>query len=300
MGSLVRSPRAGFTLIELLVVTAIMGVLAGLLLPAVQMVRAAAVRLSCANNLKQIGHALQHHHDVFAVFPSNGGWDGKEWIKSDSGTPTYVTTTDYVLGTFTWGVGEPNRTPSDQTGSWAYAILPYHEQQNIYLDRVWMEPVKIYVCPARRPPDAQFCPAIDQYGTYNTGGWAWGKTDYAANMGVMDNRPKVMSIQRISDGSSHTILVGEKAMDPKNYQTGTWYWDEPFFVGGSDGTMRKGTANVRDGHGNKFKENWGSPHPGGSQFLFCDGSVHQISYDTPPLIISALMTPNGGEIVPEL
>src|SRR5512144_504946 len=98
MRSTVRS-RAAFTLVELLVVIAIIGVLVALLLPAVQQAREAARRMSCTNNLKQIGVALHNHHDVKLTFPPGGMQTGA------NGTPCYST--------------------------WTIEILPFMEQQAI-------------------------------------------------------------------------------------------------------------------------------------------------------------------------
>jgi prepilin-type N-terminal cleavage/methylation domain-containing protein/prepilin-type processing-associated H-X9-DG protein len=295
------SRRDAFTLIELLVVIAIIAVLIGLLVPAVMRVREAASRMSCANHLKQVGVAMHLHRDTYQTFPGNGGWDGKQTIKDVNGNPIYVYTQDLVLpAPFIWGVGDPNRGGSDQTGSWAYAILPYIEQENMYRQQAWTIPVSLYICPSRRTALAQQA-HDDARGTYNGGGWAWGKTDYAANARLIPNRPALcLNVTDIRDGASHTILAGEKAMDIDYETTGSWYWDEPFFLGGSDSTSRKGTSIIRDKRGTflEVRENWGSPHPGGAQFVFADGSVHMIPYETTPQIVLALLTPAGGEVVP--
>ena len=297
----VRSLQPGFTLIELLVVLAIIAVLIGLLIPAVQKAREAASRISCANNLKQIGLAFHEHHDVYQAFPGNGGWDGRQQITAADGTKIFVYTKDRLaLQPYYWGVGEPGHVPSDQPGSWAYAILPFIEQQIVYRQRAWMSPEKLYICSSRRLAAAQ--PAVDDaHAIYNGGGWQWGKTDYAANARLIPNRPVCLSIANLVDGTSHTILAGEKAMDSQLYATGTWFWDEPYFLGGSDSTSRKGTRVMRDAPGIALpaRDNWGAAHTAGAQFVFADGSVHLIPFATPAQIMLGLLTPAGGEKVPD-
>ncbi|HEY1192412.1 MAG TPA: DUF1559 domain-containing protein [Gemmata sp.] len=297
------SRRPGFTLIELLVAVAIIAVLIGLLLPAVQKVREAAARMKCQSQMKQVGLALHQHHDAHRVLPSNGGWDGKQTIPAKGGGTFVAATYDNQLGqTFRFGVGDPALAPPAQLGSWLFAILPFIEQQAAHSGRAWTVAVPIYLCPARRPPVAQVMVPSDEFGTYTSGGWEWGKTDYAGtdlifrNFEPGTNPCRVLAA--ITDGTSQTLLVGEKATDPQVQRPDNWYWDEPFFVGGSRGTTRTGVLIMRDAPGNNFKQNWGAAHPSGANFLFADGSVRALRHDSPWNVIGAFLTPAGGEVAP--
>ena len=294
-----RKRHRGFTLIELLVVIAIIGSLMGLLLPAVQKVRAAASRIQCSNNLRQVGLALTQFHGVYSVFPSNGGWDGNQTILSTTGTKFTPQTFDKLPNLLaTWGVGMPNLGAKEQTGSWAYSILPYLEQEAIFRQQNWEVTVKVLICPARRKPTIE--PVIDDdiSGTYYHGGWKWGgRMDYVVNLDAFDNRPICHSTVYFKDGLSNTILVGEKAFDPSTQLSNNWYWDEPLFLGGSKGSSRNGLGLLMDRAKIPHRENWGSRHSGGVQFLFGDGSVHLLNFTTEEAILSALLTPQGGEVV---
>jgi prepilin-type N-terminal cleavage/methylation domain-containing protein len=124
-----RACRRGWTLVELLVSMGIMSILMGLLLPAVQRVREAAFRMSCANNLKQIGLAMHFYHDTHGRLPSYSG---------DGNAPA----------------------------TWAVMVMPFLEQDNLF--RQWdlslsyyqqtpvarLSPVKVYYCPTRRTPSS--------------------------------------------------------------------------------------------------------------------------------------------------
>ena len=284
----------GFTMIELLVTMSIVAILAALLLSAVQAAREAARRVQCSSQLRQHGLALQNHLSTFSSFPGNGGYTLESRVQAIDGSEVVISTYDSGLDMlFKWGVGRPGTKPRQQPGSWAYAILPYLEQQNAYESVEFRTIQPGFLCPSRARPDSRPT-ADDAYGSYESGGWAWAKTDYAANLRMIPNRPRVLSAAEITDGLSHTIALGEKAFDHQVHTATTWYWDEPIFSGGSQGTGRDGSALVPDGNRYEFKTNWGAAH-GGVHFVHADGSVHFRSLHSDWRVMEALLTPSGSD-----
>src|SRR5262245_39760068 len=189
-------PKRGFTLIELLVVIGIMGVLVGLLLPAVQKVREAAARSQCQNNLKQIGLAFHDHHDLHHEFPT-GGW-------ANSTPPTYVN-----------GVPLVGR---QQRAGWGFQILPFIEGSVAWSAGPVVAiatPNQVFFCPSRRSP--QTVTFRDGYFPPLTGGQlTHALCDYAASnlegTGVV-RQIEPVRLAEILDGTSNTLLVAEKRLN---------------------------------------------------------------------------------------
>src|SRR5262249_36203387 len=121
-------------------------------------------------------------------------------------------------------------------------------------------------------------------------------------------RGKALAMVHITDGTANTIMLGEKAMDIGYYNVGGWNWDEPIFSS-AGGTSRSNPVIVQDSRDTLpnpqkiyrgfYVGNWGSPHPGGAQFVLFDGSVRSLRYNLDSkTIVRPLMTPQGGEVIP--
>jgi prepilin-type N-terminal cleavage/methylation domain-containing protein len=273
-----QNRRSGFTLVELLVVIAIIGILVALLLPAVQAARESARRTQCMNNLKQIGLAFHTFHDSKGTFPSGGlGWWMARSLQA-SGAP---------------------EGPDKQAWGWGYQILPFVEQNNVYLEpndaTVANTVIKGYSCPTSRAPTifpyTQTAPTGNRFmmdyvgngGTY--GGW-WG-FDRSVNSidGPLAPAGLEMKFSSILDGTSNTILVGEKYInkakpgpdcnDDQGYVDG-WDNDTICFARGSSptGPIYPPQPNGRVGGCGLI---FGSPHQN-LLTVFVDGSVRPVGF----------------------
>lgn len=293
--------RNGFTLVELLVAIGIIAVLTAITIPAVQHAREKARITKCRNNVRQISVGVTHFHDSFRIVPTNGGWREGQEVLAPNGTQFTPFTIDYFTNQkYRWGAADPDSQIDSQPGSWLYSILPHIDRKNLFDRPVWKTPVSTYTCVSRRGAASTSPPERDANGEYSSGGWDWCKSDYAGNANIFfrngDEQGKSMSLRKVIDGLSNTVLAGEKAFDLNVSRVpGTWYWDEPFMLGGSQGTVRHKPTAMRDGKGISYRGSWGSPHSGGFIATYCDNSVDMISYSVSEDVLRAQLSPSGRE-----
>lgn len=307
-----RGPRRGISMIEVIVVVAIVAILAVLTLNGVDSARESARSAVCVDHLRQLGIGFAAHHAALQAFPSNGGWDGKQTITAATGGKAEVFTKTIDGVAYHWGAPDPTAPPIKQTGGWGYSLLPYIDNQELFNTIKYDAGFPLYICPSRRGARAQLPPDSDEIATYSGGGWAWGKIDYATNRFIIRNRPgsahpsdkpqtpaerarasRLSRYADILDGSANTILIGEKLMDPDRYDSGAWFWDEPFLLGGSYATSRSGEDVLPDRSGIYYKNNWGSAHTDSANFGFADGSVRPLKFGASPTIMRALLSPSA-------
>lgn len=331
-----RNRRSGFTLVELLVVIAIIGVLVGLLLPAVQSAREAARRMQCANNMRQFGLAFHNAHDTLGYFPAACYTIDSADLSENPIAPR----------------GNPSRTEH----SWRVKVMPYMEDTTLAaqynFDLNWWEGpnlavaqqnVSVYNCPSGVPPEGLLStppgPTRDsdsQAPALNLNA-PLGTSDYEVYTGVKNKvftpdpyaskgpntygaliKDKVSEMGQIRDGTSKTLLVVEAAGRPTMYRgqpsvaTGEVNqclgWADslgPFKLHliGPDGVKNS----VAKNQGLPFGGSWGgtndgeaySFHPSGMNVVKCDGSTSHINNDIDLLVHAALITRAGGEAARE-
>ena len=273
--------KPGFTLIELLVVIAIIAILIALLIPAVQRVREAANVAQCTNNLKQIGLAVQSHHDVLKIFPSGGFTN---WLEG----PTYLGAHHPAVAG-----GKP-----EQNGSVFFQILPYLEQEAVWLGgdgrnvsecqvNALSTAIPTYFCPTRRAPT--ILPPVESWMTDPAGiTFGHGSIDYAVSnwerTGVFrpweDGLRMTMAALEGADGASSTLMVAEKRWP---YQGSDYHWDdnEGYAQGWDDDWVRSTAIPPLPDHpgSDDGQVHFGSSHNGGFLAVFCDGHVTMLSFN---------------------
>lgn len=313
------SRRRAFTLIELLVVIVIIGLLVALLLPAVQAAREAARRAQCSNNLKQIGLALHGYHDVWHSFPpayltrrSTGLELGTGWAWGTLILPYLEQKPLYDAANFDLGFGEVSAP-----------LLGLRE--NMTVRRVSLS---MFLCPSAEGGEGPIDLGAGSSGVaispgqyIASAGWLDTSRTPVHGTGVLYPNSRV-AIAEVSDGTSTTLMIGERSRNladaawPGSFGSHTALaplctkagWPTQSCVGmmfllmGRTGPSSDVVSGGIPGgntpnHPAAGADGFWSRHPGGCNFLFCDGSVRFVKATVASDIFTSLGSRSGGEIV---
>ncbi len=281
--------RRGFTLVELLVVIAIIGILIALLLPAVQAAREAARRMNCSNHLKQIGIAMHNYHDSNGQFPSGA-------IADTPPTRPNVPKWGWAALILPYIEQGALHDAINVKGMSLDPQIMAATAGNAVLDAALKTVVSEYRCPSDTAEDylTVGTPGATERYVNDASGTPYGApvSNYIGVAGLydygMDNNgvlfvDSIIAFRDILDGTSNVIAVGERSEECWS-GPGTWLGvgdlsAYPYGIYTTLGNVRWPIndlliANASD---TRCKDGFGSYHPGGSMFVFCDGSVHFLS-----------------------